>query len=744
MRIPALIAAFLAAAATARGADPEWMAFREYRTLRSVTAVGDSLWALSGDGWVRFDPASTKATAMPDPGTGGSGPAWAKVEWLRASPSGRLCALESGMRLWLRSEGQWSSHANTDKVVAAALANGIITVSDFACGDDGSAWAATSLGLLGFQNWKWERSSPADGDQVFPEAYEPSVGRVGLDRAGAVYVLRYGKIHQRTGSGWATAFDRSALNHGVDKPGEYSHAGDFAFAPDGSMWVSAGSHVYIRSPDGLSWERRAMREGLADGVYDSLGNMAGRILAFGDSGEAWVALGWGKRFVVFGKGPQKMVEPPAGFGDAYYYNYALARDSRGVMHLAGRKGLYRWDGSAWQSEPLGVGVPGVDNAHTLASTRNGNTFAATRDSTRLMRFDGKAWSRIGADMGFIQALAADGDSLWIATATGVSLLYGDSIRVPAGFPDPMALGNLAPPGADTLGGNITSLAKEDPGRIWFGTQTGLIRLADGIFTRVQEPESPGPGYWIVSVAAASGEVWAASFNALFRRRAGDWERVPRPDRERADRDGSAIAQVAIDSDGRAWVLQGGQAYRRDGEGWTLMYSTSHAIVPSGVRANSTPNRIAPDPAGGIWLGTETGLAHYDGSGWRLFTRGNSGLADDAVIGLDVDARGNLWIGTRTSIGAYRAGGLRLGDPVDAAAKRALEAALGGRIVPGSLLELGIKGAKAVLYAPDGRRVGTLIAAPGSTRLRWDGSDGRGHALPRGTWYYRLESPRRLP
>jgi len=58
--------------------------------------------------------------------------------------------------------------------------------------------------------------------------------------------------------------------------------------------------------------------------------------------------------------------------------------------------------------------------------------------------------------------------------------------------------------------------------------------------------------------------------------------------------------------------------------------------------------IAQTPNGYLWLGTEEGLARYDGVRFSLFDKHTAGLQDDLLQALFVDHEGTLWLGTRSS------------------------------------------------------------------------------------------------
>jgi ligand-binding sensor domain-containing protein len=71
-----------------------------------------------------------------------------------------------------------------------------------------------------------------------------------------------------------------------------------------------------------------------------------------------------------------------------------------------------------------------------------------------------------------------------------------------------------------------------------------------------------------------------------------------------------------------------------------IYNTQNSPLPfDGV------NCIAFDSTGVIWIGTEFGLASFDGTNWNVFNTQNSGLPDNAIRCLGVDRFNNKWIGT---------------------------------------------------------------------------------------------------
>jgi ligand-binding sensor domain-containing protein/AraC-like DNA-binding protein len=69
-------------------------------------------------------------------------------------------------------------------------------------------------------------------------------------------------------------------------------------------------------------------------------------------------------------------------------------------------------------------------------------------------------------------------------------------------------------------------------------------------------------------------------------------------------------------------------------------------VEDGLPMNSVIS-ITQTPDGYIWLGTETGLARFDGIDFDVFSHENTpALLNDLILSLEADLQGVLWIGTR--------------------------------------------------------------------------------------------------
>lgn len=83
----------------------------------------------------------------------------------------------------------------------------------------------------------------------------------------------------------------------------------------------------------------------------------------------------------------------------------------------------------------------------------------------------------------------------------------------------------------------------------------------------------------------------------------------------------------------------------------VVYDMDNSPLPS-----VTVKALAPDGMGGIWVGTDWGLCHFDGvSAWTIYQEGTSPLVENDVRSLALDGAGRLWIGT-VSMGLQRKDG----------------------------------------------------------------------------------------
>src|SRR5580658_9160227 len=76
---------------------------------------------------------------------------------------------------------------------------------------------------------------------------------------------------------------------------------------------------------------------------------------------------------------------------------------------------------------------------------------------------------------------------------------------------------------------------------------------------------------------------------------------------------------------------------------------------------STVQAFARTPDGYLWMGTQEGLARFDGTRFTVFEPGSeSAIPDKNISALHVDKAGTLWIGTRLGLARFEQGRFRAG------------------------------------------------------------------------------------
>src|SRR5687767_12085019 len=73
--------------------------------------------------------------------------------------------------------------------------------------------------------------------------------------------------------------------------------------------------------------------------------------------------------------------------------------------------------------------------------------------------------------------------------------------------------------------------------------------------------------------------------------------------------------------------------------WTVYNSSNSQLPENSVRC------IAEDLNNVKWIGTDYGLAAFDGATWTIYQTFNSGIPDNSIRSIAIDDFNNKWIGT---------------------------------------------------------------------------------------------------
>ena len=292
----------------------------------------------------------------------------------------------------------------------------------------------------------------------------------------------------------------------------------------------------------------------------------------------------------------------------------MIQDSRGYLWICGALGISRFDGHTFRNYGTADGLP-VEGAYYALETKDG--------------------------------------TLWFGTSHGLAR-YAPT----AGAPKRFVLYSLGEPSAAD-GTNIADdihMLREDPqGGLWIASGRGLYHAtpsADGLHAHlVLRPDVPAgrepPAIMRIAslLSDSHGVLWADTHYAGIYRilPGGAVEHYTVADGLPAD----VIGSFLEDHLRRIWLTTP--------HGLLLLSSSpkpGRSIVSQSFDTNYglRENRLwalAETGDGHLWIGSNMGLAEFDGKRFRTYTTEN-GLSEKRIFSLLVDRQGDLWAGTYSS------------------------------------------------------------------------------------------------
>jgi len=110
---------------------------------------------------------------------------------------------------------------------------------------------------------------------------------------------------------------------------------------------------------------------------------------------------------------------------------------------------------------------------------------------------------------------------------------------------------------------------------------------------------------------------------------------------------NSVRCIAFAQNGVKWVGTDFGLASFDGTTWNIYKTTNSGIPDNAIRS------LAVDDQNNVWIGTfTTGLVKFDGVNWTTYSTFNSDIPDDFVRSLAFDTLGNLWVGTIGGLGYF--------------------------------------------------------------------------------------------
>ncbi len=304
---------------------------------------------------------------------------------------------------------------------------------------------------------------------------------------------------------------------------------------------------------------------------------------------------------------------------------ALAQDADGALWFGTDNGLSRLMNDKWETWTVGGGIPGNDIS---ALAEDGDGAIWTIDIVKgISRYDAAAdtWQTFteadGAPGWFDMLMVDRKGQVWIGNETTLRFFDGQAWQ-------PFENKALA-------GASVTAASQDESGAMWFGANSGIIRLdSDGKSTKVFSTTDGLPEGEITQLVAAGDFVVADVGDKLMAYDGTAWSRQF-PDHD-------AIYQMTVAPSGQLWVAGGNVLFTFDGTAWKTVEVPEVWISILAVGKDGT-----------IWGGGSDGLARFDPKRqtWEYMKPGNGQLptgVNDLLIARD----GALWVATSAGLGRY--------------------------------------------------------------------------------------------
>lgn len=372
--------------------------------------------------------------------------------------------------------------------------------------------------------------------------------------------------------------------------------------------------------------------------------------------------------------------------DQMGYNDGIATDKLGNVWFGNRiNGILKFDGNNWiKYDQTNSGLLS-NEVNGVSTDSSNNVYISTRYGAS--KFDGANWTTI-------KRHAFAGDDVFNNTVFGkngkIFFVHYDSVSLY----EERNLINLELP--EKLFLNPASIASDIDGNIWFPQFSGVYKF-DGVTWTLYRPGSRLSSNYVGALGCdEKNEIWCGTgLNDICKFDGKEWTTY----NSDSGLKGENFKSMAFENNGVKWFGAGGSLSKFDGKKWTNFtkddgltnaYILSIAIDNANVKwlgyrsygldtfddksfrsyfntgtGPYTKNlitariieSIAVDSRNNIWVGSESGLAKYNGSAWSTsYKYENENLY---ILCIAIDNAGNIWCGTTK--GVFKHDGLEWTD-----------------------------------------------------------------------------------
>lgn len=576
----------------------------------------------------------------------------------------------NGTTIWIGTDGgglgsfdgaNWTVYDSNNSGLPSDYINSI-AIDRF-----GNKWIGAGAGLAKFDGANWKVYTSSD----FGASFSAFVTSLAIDRNNSIWIgLGYSSYNSDDpilikfdGTNWTRYYD----DH---NSGLYGLARSLSVDNSGNLWI--GHDNGITKFDGTNWTTRSYAyTGLPDrpnslaakgstiyiGTYFGATKFDGANWTFYDEGNSGLA----SRFVnclAFDNNDNLWI------GTDYYHD----KNSNPY-----KGGLVKFDGANWtRYTSANSGLP-FDGVLSIAFDGSNNIWVGTylyEDNYSysldgaLAKFDRTNWTVYSASnsnlpSNIVTALAGDGNSMWIG---GYPYYDRNDHFYRGGVAKFDGAGFTSFEEAGLPSNEVTAIAIDPKGNKWIGTRGAGVAKFDGAkWTVYDKTNSALPTNRIRSLAFDSeGNIWIGTeayedefsnteIGGVVKFDGANWALYNHSDFGLPPDEEIDVTALAFDANGNLWMGTDYGLAKFDGDKWNFYDTPIDDYYYDDV--------LAIDGNENVWTGARAyvynqqqedgGLAKFDGVRWRVFNTSNSPLTSNDVTALVSDGKGNLWVGTHS-------------------------------------------------------------------------------------------------
>ncbi len=569
---------------------PAFQLFANANSVNDVALEGGVLWTATSGGPLRWDIATGSSTTFTAADGMIPGPLTAVVPCAMEG-FGTVFGGNNGLQIYSAADNSWKQIVSGGSAIAwndvAALAcdadQGILAVG----------YAAHGVDVYRQRTARWSHTEPADG------LFTHGATAVAVGPGGVVWAASGGSLVQIQGTRTSTfSSDNSPLS------GEEITA--LRTDADGALWVTAGNRVHRFADDAWeSYTRRADVDFPTGKLVDVAPSQSGRAWLLSEDAEVCRFDPEFESCAPFYVGAEGMAAAPA---------TALDADASGVVaYGTAGQGSSVQTGGQWSTLAQPAGFPASNRIFALASDARGFLWVATTAGVQ------QADPARPTEIAYRYSAAKDGVS-----ATNVRALFADPRGgvwlggIGASYFDGKRWTNYTQ--ADGLAGDeITAIAEDSQGRVWFGTGTGLSIWTGTTFFNLTS-ENGLPDSEILALAADGPGMWIGSANGGLYRFENNQLQV------------LTEANVGLPSDRVTALLVLEDGTTLVGTDAGLARFADGAVSSIDDLPATRITALAAAPGGGVWAGTADAGVYFaaDGKTFAPFTPPDGGPIAQAV------------------------------------------------------------------------------------------------------------------